>query len=409
MIALKRKGRIAALALAALCALCAGCGTKTDGSGTGAPTSAAQETRAAEPAVPERAAEETKASAAETAADYAALYAPVLDETFSVLWNGFDEDAEYRYVSSGVLELANWGDAREHIRNAGWRMEDVSGDGIPELLIGTTADGEQNAILAGYTCKSGGVSSFLEGWSRNSYRYMGGGRFLNVGSGGAMYSIFGAYRLSADGTELSVEDYYFTHEKGENFDTVYYFHNTTGEWDTEASEELNISDEDFQAILSDYEAQCVRLELTPFADYDYTGSVSQPLDCKVHADFMNPLLFQEYDDAAALFAAQLPAGGEHETAVVFHAEEAVSDFRLLSLALRDVDQAGNAVFDSAEVFYLAALQKPLSVPMDFPGDVPSNGFSYVDTDGSTKAFSVSLSGKDGSLVVMPIDISGASG
>lgn len=35
--------------------------------------------------------------------------------------------------------------------------------------------------------------------------------------------------------------------------------------------------------------------------------------------------------------------------------------------------------------------------LEFPGDMPSNGISYVDADGVTRNFAVDMSGMDGSL------------
>jgi hypothetical protein len=70
-----------------------------------------------------------------------------------------------------------------------------------------------------------------------------------------------------------------------------------------------------------------------------------------------------------------------------------------------VDAEGKATFDVETVFNIPSLRSgiPLAVPMSFPGDIPSNGFSYTDTDGTTKTYSIGVSGRDGSLVVTPLD------
>lgn len=66
---------------------------------------------------------------------------------------------------------------------------------------------------------------------------------------------------------------------------------------------------------------------------------------------------------------------------------------------------GNVGFDRAEVFHVPELKAgaALAVPMRFPGDMPSNGFSYTDADGSTKVYTIGVSGKDGSLFVAPLE------
>ena len=64
------------------------------------------------------------------------------------------------------------------------------------------------------------------------------GRFYNEGANGAMYGIFATYTIAQDGSSLLCNDYYFTHEKGQDMSEVAYFHNTSGQWDTKVSEEL---------------------------------------------------------------------------------------------------------------------------------------------------------------------------
>ena len=183
--------------------LCAGCGTNTPPAAAGGGQSAAGEPR------PEQQTPAPTDAPPVSQPDYLAAYAPALDEIFSVLYNGYDGETDYRYVPTGVMEMSGWGLPRERIQETGYHVEDISGDGIPELLIGIVPDGAQvqDIIFGGYTCKGGEIVCFLDGWYRNSYRWMGGDRFFNTGSGGAMYSIFGICRLSEDGAELRDEDY----------------------------------------------------------------------------------------------------------------------------------------------------------------------------------------------------------
>lgn len=100
----------------------------------------------------------------------------------------------------------------------------------------------------------------------------------------------------------------------------------------------------------------------------------------------------------------MDAGTAYETKLLFRSSEDVADFRFLSLALKDVDASGEAAFDPTEVFRVPALRAdiPLAVPVNLPETVPFNGFSYTDADGSTKAYSIGVSGRDGSLVVAPL-------
>lgn len=397
-------------ALAALLAVvCAGCAARTPDmpeSTANAPAPAPSQAQAQTQTLPQP---ETRGADDETA-DYTALYAPALDEICDVLYNGFREDAAYSYANNGILEMSGWMGTDALLAAVGYRIEDLSGDGVPELLVGMVPGDspqpwEKDVVLGGFTYKDGEIVTFLDGWARNSYQWLGGGRFYNMGSNGAASSVFGEFVLSPDGTSLSCEDFYFTDLKSTDEADIVYYHNTTGVWDTDASEELAVSDDDFLTIMQSYEARTQRLELTPFSACEYAGSALRQTDCKVRASYWEDagVDLAACEDASAYLAGFYPAGTEFETTVVFRAEEAVSDFKLLALALRDVDADGNAVYDIDEIFCLSTLRPdaPLAVPMSFPGDIPSGGFSYTDTDGTLRRFTVSVSGMDGSLVVAP--------
>ena len=300
-------------------------------------------------------------------------------------------------------------DRNELLAAIGYSIRDISGDGVPELLIGTLPDDspdmESGVVFGGFTCKEQEIVTFLDGWGRNAYQWMGGGEFCNFGSGGAAYAMFGAYQISRDGTELICEDYYFTDIKDENYEEILLYHNTTGVWGRDEAEELSISEEAFWDILKGYEARYQQPDLTPFSAYEYTGYIAQSPDSKVRLDYLEDVAYMlaQYDDASEYLGGFYPPDTEFETTVVFRAEEEIKDFRLLSLSLRDVDDSGHATFDMTEVFRIPVLRPdtPLAVPMSFPGDIPSNGFGYTEADGTLRQFTVGMSGKDGSLEVSP--------
>ena len=332
-------------------------------------------------------------------------YETVMEENCDVIYNGYHFENEYPFVASGVIEVSSM-ERKDLLQYLGYTFEDVSGDGIPELLIGIIPNGnaetpEKQLLLGGYTCKDGEPVRFLEGWARNVYEWMGDGRFFNYASGGWAYSGFGTFRISEDGTALQCEEWYFSDTKDGNDTEVAYYHNTTGDMDKNTAEELDIDFDAFWELSDKYDAEIKELELTPFADYPYAGFIAQPLDCKVRVDFFDDVNYQSYYDDASEY---MPAA-EYETKILFRSEEGAADFKLLALSLRDVDTDGRAAYDITEVFNIPGLRAgiPLAVPMSFPGDMPSNGFSYTDTDGSTKTYAIGISGRDGSLIVTPLD------
>ena len=399
---MKRNANRAAAAMLAvlLILLCAGCSRAKPAE---EPAPAPAQTETPTPAAEQPPAEEPTEEPAEETADVPGVYALVLDEACAVLYNGMDYDEEYRSLSTGVMEAAVQGEGETLLRELGYALQDLSGDGVPELLI-ARSDG---TILGGYTIGSDGeIIQFLDGWARNRYYLLNDGRFYNSGSGGAMSSAFGTYHLSADGTELVCEEHYFTAPKDESWEEIGLYRNETGEWDPAVSEELDVTEEEFWTRASQLERCAVLPELTPFASYAYMGFIEQPLDCRVRVDYLEDVVYRlgTYDDLTGTVSFDDPAAAEWATPVAFRAKEDVSDFRLLTLELRDVDDAGHAAFAATETYAAPALtaERPLAAPLYFPGDMPSNGFAYTDADGAEQYFAISASGKDGSLIVTPL-------
>ena len=85
--------------------------------------------------------------------------------------------------------------------------------------------------------------------------------------------------------------------------------------------------------------------------------------------------------------------------VLFTTNKTVSDFKILHLTCETIDDDGNITFAVEETYSQPELtpDRPLVAGLEFPGDMPSNGISYVDADGVTRNFAVDMSGMDGSL------------
>lgn len=90
--------------------------------------------------------------------------------------------------------------------------------------------------------------------------------------------------------------------------------------------------------------------------------------------------------------------------VLFTPSRSVKDFKLLALTIEDVDENGNIKFAAEEVYFRERLDPecPLAAALDFFGDIPNNGFSYVDDNGTTKSYAVNISGEDGSIIMTEI-------
>lgn len=254
--------------LMALLAL-AGCGKQQAQQPDVSPVGTEQTTAAPEPsATPDPNAEKAYQEAMRA-------YETVMEQNCDIIYNGYDTENDSPFVSSGVIELSSMPRA-ELLQYLGYAFEDVSGDGVPELIIGTIPNEnaevpEIQLLLGGYACRDGEPVCFLEGWARNVYEWLGGGRFFNYGSGGYAYSGFGTFRLAEDDTELSCEEWYFSDTKGADDSEIGYYHNQTGVWDKNAAEELDIDADAFWALSNKFDAEIKTMELTPFAEYPYTS------------------------------------------------------------------------------------------------------------------------------------------
>ena len=192
--------------------------------------------------------------------DYEALYAPILEENLEIIQNGYDYETQYKYVSNGIIEEVMYAEGRELLQSIGYVIMDISGDSIPELLIGKNADyeyddkEEQSYIYSIFTIKDDKAFCVIDGWARSSHVWMGNGYVLYTGSNGAAYSLFGKYHLSHDGTTSEWDDFYFTDEDPDSHDILYY-HNTEGIVDPKVSEKLDIQGGEFWSLIDDSNTQ----------------------------------------------------------------------------------------------------------------------------------------------------------
>ena len=272
------------------CAALAGCGNAGAGAAgnavdTAAPTATeavaeSPEDKVASPSGGATEADTTQPDSDEP--DYEAVYAPVFAEVLEVIENGYDYEKEYRYVSDGLVEKIMYPGDGDLMDAVGYVLMDVSGDGVPELLIGCdevydTAHPE-SYFFEVYTVKDDEPFPVFEGWARSNYIWMGDGHFYYLGSNGAMSTLMGENHLCKDGTEIVWDDFYFTEEKADG--EIGYYHNTTGIYDTEKSEELSAFEDRFIELMDDYEARCQQLSWIPIGSlkgkYETTATAGSP-------------------------------------------------------------------------------------------------------------------------------------
>lgn len=338
-------------------------------------------------------------------------YTDVMD-TYYYLLTGTGEAIDERIGPEGIngvvmlmSTLREEGITEEAPTCVGYTVQDISGDGVPELIIADIAEKEDGTcrgsmVYAVYTTADGKAYNVLEGWNRNRYDWTGDGRFFNRGSAGAAYAIIGDFALSKDGRELVFGDYWFTYDKNNGGEEIAYFHNTTGQWDVEASEE--ISAEAFYQAEEELKGKIEMLELTAFADYTPAKPAPDNSPAKLSAAWAEDELsdYAEYDT----YVAEDASGAE---TVVFCTDKEITNFKVLELSLENADEEGNITFAAKTLYKQKELtpEGPLLVTMPIYGSIPNWGIAYTDRDGKQHTMSVSVSGKDGSLLLEDISVS----
>lgn len=330
-----------------------------------------------------------EAPAQEVAQDAEALYKDVLANFHALVAYGLDENVDPE-GTTGVLELVNASGCDYALRTVGSVIKDLNGDAVPELLIGNC---NSNEIYALYTLVEETPVLCFEGYARNRYYLLEDGSIYNLSSGGAMYSAAAVYTLSEDATALVCKDFYFTYEKDDSFEEIGVYYNQTGEWDKEVSQETELSSEQFWELTDAWDAQIQRLPIESAFD----GSVPFDGISIAWAEDILPEL-TDYDEFAA-------STDEGSVRVVLSTERDVEDFKVLSLALENVDENGTATFAKEELYSHGTLtaEKPLVLSVIFYGTVPYYGISFTDDNGETKVYAIDESGMDGSVYLWEIE------
>ena len=166
------------------------------------------------------------------------------------------ETAGERCVLIAARDMREWDE--KPVETLGYAVEDLSGDGVPELVIGFLPD---HSILqyAVYTLVNGRPQVVFED-EEGSLGYLGNGSFhyvvsLPTGMGQ------GTVSLSQDGAQILWEDFYFTLDDIFGGGAVTIYHNTTGSLDPAESELTDWTMEYFYAWEPEYED----LPMIPFS------------------------------------------------------------------------------------------------------------------------------------------------
>ena len=189
-----------------------------------------------------------------------AAYKDTLENLSEVL--AAPEGEEYIYDGMyGVYEAAKeLGDAAEN--TIGYVYSDMDKDGKEELLIGnfegTGSPDVKNEIYAAFSHDGDTLEPLFEKQKRNTYALTDTGTFYFHGSDGEKYHIVAEYEMTEEG--IVCKDFYFTYPIDGDGSNMGYYHNTTGVWDSEGSEKIDMTFEELEEIRKELAARTVPLD-----------------------------------------------------------------------------------------------------------------------------------------------------
>lgn len=293
----------------------------------------------------------------EQTSDLEQAYSDLVERFRTLVSDPFGQDSD-EPGEMGVLETARgMGDDAPY--EMGYLIEDLSGDGIPELAVGGLR-GMTNAL---YTLVDGKPELVFEGWYRSSYVYLGDGRFYYYGSNSAAESGQGVFALTKDGTRLECESFLFT---GLNSDgDVVVYSNETGSWDIAESEKSDMTAEEFWAL----DPLGEPLPLIPFSGAEAGGTNGSAFPVSV--DYLPEGMLPDY--WVTLY------DGDGAAFLLFTTDSPVTEFTVLALELKDFTETGAAIFSAAPVVLEEGLDSlpevmtvdtPVAVQLGFMGTSP---------------------------------------
>ena len=180
------------------------------------------------------------------------LYGEILDGYFDALLQGFGPQ---EYMDRGLNYLVGMvGD----VDKVGYVMDDVDGDGVSELMIGSV---EEGLIYAMYTVKDGQETQIIDAMERSTYQMTSDGLILNRGTNGAASYGYNLYRLE-NGSLQFQDALVFDAAKDEKNP---WFYTKNSEWAQDALESVDteVGETTEQNLLD----STVKISFIPFSQY----------------------------------------------------------------------------------------------------------------------------------------------
>jgi hypothetical protein len=179
-----------------------------------------------------------------------------------------EENAEGLYDGMKAVRDAALAFGDDAMDKLGYVSMDLNHDGKEELFIGCFDDegaDVDNEIYAAFTYDGGVLRPIFEKQKRNTFALTDTGTVYFYGTDGDKYHILAEYQLTEDG-ELICLDYYFTYPKNNDLNNFVCYHNTTGVFDPEGSEEIQMTAEELEAKRQELAARTEPIDAVKFSE-----------------------------------------------------------------------------------------------------------------------------------------------
>lgn len=191
-------------------------------------------------------------------------YKVVLDSLCDYIENGKENEVteEMQYGLSTVIANQPTSDI---LRNISFSLMDIDGNGVKELIIFSGNDTSNSIIYGLYSINNDKACIIAAGYARSRYYLLEDKTIYFEGSGGAMDSSFGVYKLADDGISLVVVDYFFTDFIDEEHTALGLYYNKTGLKQKDKSEYNNINQVD--DLQEKYGKNVISLDVVSLKEY----------------------------------------------------------------------------------------------------------------------------------------------
>jgi hypothetical protein len=310
---------------------------------------------------------------------YADNYSGILNyyyEAFTVPDYDLTDGFGYNWLAPKVLG----GNKAGNFVNTGFAFRDINGDDVPELIIGTienkdTNTGSNLGVVYSYGKKYQSLDEVLESWDRNRYTLLENKNIVNEASNGALNFSLDHFKLDSD-MKVKHISFVFAVPNDTN-DGVDYYSNVDGI--TSKLVSVKLENYDYEKNAAELFEGAAKIEFTPLSSF----KTSVPLKAsEMKADSKADETFNLSETA-----------GEN---ILFTATE---DIRMLRINSITLNQETSSTYK--RLYRLDELKagKTLAAGLPFAGDLSAYDISFIDSTGVMRSYTLSVSGKDGSLIL----------